>query len=138
MLKTYHGGCHCGAVKFEADLDLSKGLGKCNCSICTKKRNWGITIRPDGFRLLTDPAALTDYSFGSGSAHHLFCKTCGIHTFGRGFIAEMGGEFVSVQVAALDDVTPEELIEAPTTYYDGKHDNWWNPPAETRHQGNRI
>jgi hypothetical protein len=43
------------------------------------------------------------------------------------------GAYVSINVAALDDLTPAELLSAPVQYRDGLHDNWWNTPAETRH-----
>lgn len=133
MLKTYTGSCHCGSVRFEADIDLSLGTNKCNCSICAKTRNWNVILKPHAFRLLTEDIALTDYQFGARVGHHYFCSRCGVRTFSRGYVAEIGGDYVAVQVPALDGVDPGELASAPVRYADGKNNDWGNPPAETRH-----
>ena len=133
MHKTYTGSCHCGAVRFEADIDLAAGTNKCNCSICTKTRNWNAIIRPDAFRLLAGEDAQSVYEFGRKAMQHLFCRTCGVHSFARGYVEEIDGHYVAVQLASLDGVDPAELIAAPVRYADGRHDNWHHVPAETRH-----
>lgn len=136
MKRTYHGSCHCKAVTFEADIDLEQGTGKCNCTYCWKQRLWGAGhMQPGDFRLLSGEDMLADYSKSGdwGEGHHRFCSKCGTPTHGHGSIEAMGGPYVSVSVAALDDLPVEDLIAAPVNLADGLHDNWWNKPAETRH-----
>lgn len=136
MKKTYHGSCHCKAVMFEADVDLDQGTGKCNCTFCWKQRMWNAGgLKPEDFRLLSGEESLSDYSKSGdwGESHHRFCTKCGIATHGYGSIEAMGGPFVSVHLAALDDLPVEELVNAPLAYADGLQDNWWIEPAETRH-----
>jgi hypothetical protein len=120
-------------VRFEADIDLSAGTNKCNCSICTKTRNWNAIIKPAAFRLLAGEGELSDYQFGSNSAHHIFCRHCGVRSFGRGFVKEIGGDYVSVQLASLDNMEPQELVAAPVRFADGRNNDWGAAPHEVRH-----
>jgi len=131
MLKTYQGSCHCGAVRFEADIDLSQGTGRCNCSICTKRRNWNVNLKPEQFRLVSGGDVLSDYQFGTFSAHHRFCSICGCAPFGDGHVEAIGGDYVSVSIASLDSLTPEEMAAIPVHYADGRHNNWRNAPEVT-------
>jgi hypothetical protein len=133
MLKHYHGSCHCGAVRYEAAIDLAAGTGKCNCSICAKTRGWGATIKPGAFKLVAGERALRAYDFGTKQADHFFCGTCGVQVFNRGDVPEIGGEYVSIRLATLDDAADMELAEAPVHYLNGRDNAWWTPPAETRH-----
>lgn len=131
MMKTHKGSCHCGKVRFEAEVDLEAGSGRCNCSICTKTRSWGTVMKPAQFRLISGEDDLGDYLFGSMQSHHRFCKTCGVQTHGHGYIKEIGGNYVSINIACLDDVTPEEFAKIPVKYQDGRGNNWWNEPTVT-------
>jgi hypothetical protein len=139
MEKIYHGSCHCGAVRFEAAIDLAAATSRCNCSICAKSRFWKSVIKADAFRLLEGTDALTEYRFGSGSVRHLFCKTCGVKPFGQVRLdmeykgQQLRGEFYAVNLACLDDATVEELANAPIVYEDGRHDDHQHTPAETRY-----
>jgi hypothetical protein len=128
--KTYKASCHCGAVRFEADIDLAEGTVRCNCSFCRKARSWFLTVPPDRVRLLAGAESHTQYRWtkpGQAEPHlrYQFCKTCGIRTFGYG-----GDRFIFVNVAALD-VDPAELAPVPIRYVDGRNDRFDRAPANT-------
>jgi hypothetical protein len=132
--KTYQGTCHCGKVRFEADLDLAEGTGKCNCSYCWKVRSWSVGIKPEAFRLLSGKDDAREYGFREGGDnHHVFCGTCGVRVYTYGHVAAIGGDYVSVSLAALNDLPPADLAAAPVRYMNGRDDDWFNVPPETRH-----
>jgi hypothetical protein len=139
MKKTYQGSCHCGAVQFECDLDLSAGTTRCNCSFCGKARWWMALIKEDAFRLLKGEEVLTDYQHAPPSMpepflHFTFCNRCGFRPFTKGgYLAQMGGKFYAVNIACLDNATDEERATAPVHFADGRHDDWGTTPAETRY-----
>ena len=131
--KTYRGSCHCGKLRFEADLDLEQGTGKCNCSYCWKARGWTIGIKPDAFRLLSGKADAGEYGFRQDSDnHHVFCKNCGVRVYTYGYVKEIGGDYVSVALSTLDDLPTAELVAAPVRYMNGRDDDWFHEPSETR------
>lgn len=132
MKKTYPGSCHCGSVKFEADLDLAAGTAKCNCSICFKSRAWMAFVPAGDFRLQQGAQDLRDYQFARKHLHHMFCTNCGVRPFTRGKDGK-GNEFYAVRVNCLDGVDPKELIDAPVKYFNMRHDDMKSAPDETRH-----
>jgi hypothetical protein len=131
MLKTYRGACHCGAVTFEAELDLTQSSYRCNCSICRRTRFWPAVARPEGFRLLTGEAELTQYLFNTRKNQHYFCRHCGVRCFGIGTETPIG-KMYGVNLGCLIDVTDEELSKIPITRVDGLN-NKMSPPAFYSH-----
>lgn len=132
MLETYHGSCHCGAVTFEVDLDLTQPSYRCNCSICRRNRFWPAVAKPEHFRLLTGESELTQYLFNTRKNQHYFCKQCGVRPFGIGTETPVG-KMYGVNLGCLNDVTDEALSKVPITYVDGLHDNWGQAPAFFSH-----
>jgi hypothetical protein len=133
MKNTYRGGCHCGAVRFECEIDPAEGTSRCNCSMCAKGRFWKSIARNDAFRLLQGEDALSDYRFGSGTIRHAFCRRCGVKPFGQGNMEALGGIFYAVNVACLDGAALEEMASGPIEYQDGKNNAWDKAPSETLH-----
>jgi hypothetical protein len=132
--KTYQGSCHCRRIKFEVALDVAAGTSKCNCTNCWKKRLWTARAQPEDFRSLGGEQELSGYKAGSATGHSGFCKSCGVIPYGWVEKSEWNpATYVSINVAALDDLDPAELVAAPVTYCDGRADNWWHPPEEIRH-----
>lgn len=107
------GGCHCGAVRFRAKLPPPPVPAlDCNCSICRRTGFLHLIVPHEDFVLLAGGDALTSYRFGSGSADHLFCGTCGVKCF---YQPRSHPDCWSVNAHCLDQPVPLDV-----TQFDGR------------------
>ena len=108
----YEGSCHCGAVRYEVEMDAPTKAYACNCSICSRA-GWLLGFAPRAaFQLVSGEDAMTDYQFGKKATHHPFCKTCGVRAFSHGRGPD-GSETVAVNLRCLAGFDPTGLaIEA--------------------------
>lgn len=109
----YRGGCHCGAISFEVEGELTQ-VEECNCSICTRKAYLHWIVPPESFRLLTGKDALATYSFNTGVARHYFCPRCGVTPF---YVPRSDPDKIDVNVRCLDGVDLGALKILP---FDGR------------------
>jgi hypothetical protein len=113
---TLSGGCHCRAVRFEAQVPAEVEVLDCNCSICAMTGFRHLIVPHGDFRLLAGEGALTHYRFGTGTADHLFCSVCGVKSF---YQPRSHPEAWSLNLNALDDVSG---LTIAARSFDGR--NW--------------
>ena len=115
-LRWRAGGCHCGAVRLEVLSPETVEVMSCNCSICAKTGYLHLIVEKRHFRLLKGEEHLMLYCFNTGTAKHLFCKTCGVKSF---YFPRSHPDGVSVNFRCLDDAPISTARIAP---FDGQ--NW--------------
>lgn len=109
MKTTYTGGCHCGDVRFEVDMDLDH-VRVCDCSLCRKRGALIHRVDETDLRIQTDLDALTLYQWHTGVAKDYFCPRCGMLPFRRPRTAP---DCWAVNVRCLDGVDLEVIPRKP-------------------------
>lgn len=116
------GGCHCGAVAWEADLPDQVVADECNCSICHRLGFSHVIVPRSKFRLLKGDGHLTEYRFNTGAAKHWFCKTCGVKSF---YVPRSNPDGYSLNLRCMDVAQFTNVMLRP---FDGQN---WEANAST-------
>ena len=114
------GGCHCGAVQFEAETSETPELLDCNCSVCSMTGHLHLIVPHEDFVLVRGEDSLSSYKFGTRTANHLFCTICGIKSFYQprshpdswsiNFNCVVPNSSVHPEIVALDGKNWEEAV----------------------------
>ncbi|MDR6710807.1 hypothetical protein J2W83_000396 [Pseudomonas hunanensis] len=99
MSEVFEGGCHCGAIRYRLEGDLSN-IAHCHCSICRRVSGglvvtW-LTLPRSGFRWLKGRPHLY---VAPASCSRFFCSECGAHL---ALSTVHSPQTIDVTVATLD------------------------------------
>ena len=112
----HRGGCHCGRVQIEVLAPADLELLQCNCSMCDRSGFLHLIVAKEQFRLLSGADDLVEYTFGTHTAKHRFCKHCGVKSF---YVPRSHPDGFSVNARCLDPSAIKSMTVRP---YDGR--NW--------------
>ena len=102
------GGCHCGAVRYRAEIPAGAVVRRCNCSICSMKGVLMVDVPLENLEVTKGADVLALYTFGSHEAKHRFCPKCGIHVFHQ---TRSDPDKFGLNAATLDGVSPYDFAE---------------------------
>lgn len=112
-MTTYHGKCHCGAVKFEVrKQEAPENLMRCNCSLCEKRGAIMAAAKLDDFAVTEGKAFLTLYQWNTNIAKHYFCSRCGIYTHHQ---RRRRPDEYGYNVACIEELDIDSLGDIPMT-----------------------
>jgi len=115
---TIDGKCHCGNISFALDWKAPGNeiqVRACGCSFCVK--HGGVWTSHAGSTLevaVRDPARVSRYQFGTGTAEFHLCTQCGVVPVVTSTIA--GRVYAVVNVNTFENVEPSRLVRSSTNF----------------------
>ena len=128
-MKRHSGSCHCGAVTFRIEADITD-IYQCDCSLCRMKNARMTTVHESKFELLSGADKLSEYNWNTRVARHFFCSVCGIYPFHK---KRAMPDSYGVNVMCLDGFDPTGIRvraaegKGMSVVADGARDAWTGP-----------
>lgn len=130
-MPLYHGSCHCGAVRFTVEDDITETYS-CDCSLCSKKNALMINVHQDKLTIVAGEDQLSLYQWNTRVARHYFCRHCGIYPFHK---KRSLPDHYGVNARCLDDF---DAASVPTRKAGGKDMTVADPAARDVWPGPRV
>jgi len=108
MAQTHTGGCQCGKVRYEVQMDIGEVIA-CNCSRCGRLGTLLAFAPESQFKLLSGADSLTEFKFNKHVIDHKFCSTCGVQSFATGTQPKTGARMAAINVRCVDGIDIDAL-----------------------------
>ena len=114
-MKPVRATCHCGAVSLHAEL-VGRGMepARCTCSFCKRRQAGNVSVAANSVQILKGQDHLRLYQFGTKTAEHYFCGTCGIYTHHR---RRSDPNEIGVNIGCIEGQKPWD--HEPMVWHDG-------------------
>ena len=107
----HSGSCHCGAVQFTAEGEITQAI-ECNCSHCSRKGFLLWFVPREAFEVTAGGDKLTRYTFNRHAIEHQFCSVCGTQAFALGAMPD-GSKMAAVNIRCLEGIDLDGIKRVP-------------------------